>query len=571
MWSKFLLAGLAAVASSLAINEPEVRHHMEVLTGPGMEGRLPLTPGNEAAAQYIAGEFRRIGLKPGGTQGYFHEFEVTINQRPSARNIAVFTNAKGERTSLEVGRDYLPVFGTQGDRLVSAPVVYAGFGLNQEGWNDYANLVVRDKVVAVLSGVPAGRSPATNGLKAKWAKEAGARAVIFVGPDRTGGRSLPTTARGQGVAPELGIVAIGMNEAAFARITGLDNAILRGVASPGGQDLPLQARLVTALEPNRGKSNNVVGVLPGRDAKLRNEVIIIGGHFDHLGWGEVGSRTGNELIHHGADDNASGTTGVLALARYFAQAKTNRRTYIFQTYSAEEEGLVGSNAWARDNPEILKRTQAMVNLDMIGRLRDGKLIVFGTGTANELNGILDRTQTPDLVLTRTATAPGNSDHASFVQRGVPALFFHTDLHGEYHTENDALSTINLDGMVQVLAQVRQTIQGIDGLDTRLTFVPQATTPRPGGGRRVRVGFIPEMGDTGEGVLISGAIAGSPAAKAGFRAGDRIMQFGDVPLKTLEDLQRAMAAAKPGTAIKVIFMRGGQRTEAMLTPEAPIQS
>jgi len=329
------------------------------------------------------------------------------------------------------------------------------------------------------------------------------------------------------------------------------------------------------LEANRGLSRNVIGVLPGNDPKLKDEYIVIGGHFDHIGLGETGSRTGADHIHFGADDNASGTAGVLTLAEYFANTKSNRRTIIFQLYSGEELGLVGSRAWVRDNPEKVSKIHMMLNLDMIGRLRDGALTAFCVDSAPQFSTLLDSIQVEGLKFSKVMSSPGNSDHAAFIAARVPSLFLHTGLHAEYHTENDHTETLNYPGMASVIEGARLIVEGVDQIDEKLTFSARPTGGRPAAAgdpsatRRVRVGFIPDMAGSDErGLRITGATPGSPAEVAGIRAGDILISFGGKAIKTVEDLQDALTSARAGTEVNVIVIRGGEQLTLKLTPTAP---
>ncbi|MFQ3586857.1 MAG: DUF4910 domain-containing protein, partial [Fimbriimonadaceae bacterium] len=252
----------------------------------------------------------------------------------------------------------------------------------------------------------------------------------------------------------------------------------RQATGPASRNLGLAVRMITESEPNRGMGRNVIGILPGNDPAVQDEIIVVGAHFDHLGYGEVGSRTNADIIHPGADDNASGVAGVLALAEYFAVNRTNRRTMIFQLYSGEEVGLVGAAAWVRDHPETVRRISAMINMDMIGRLREGRLTVFSTSSSTEWDAILDEAKADGVVVNKSPGISSGSDHFPFARANVPNLFFHTGLTPEYHTENDTVDTINFPGMVSVIDLVRQVIQNVDARE-KLPWNPEAQL----GGRR----------------------------------------------------------------------------------------
>lgn len=478
MITSFAIAAVALASGSARFAESQLREYLEALTSPAMGGRLTLAPGERLAADYLAQQFRRIGLEEGPHKGFFHEFEVTVNQRPTSNNVLTFRDRAGQTWRLSLGEDFVPLAGTRPMRMVNADLVYVGFGLAEDDWNDFEGVDLEGKVAVMFRGVPEGRRPASNGAKARWAANKGAVGVIFAGSAVEGRRDLPPLSRGQGLAPNTDIVAAAVSERHFERLVGVPIDEARAVQGPASRPLDWSVRMITETEPNRGMGRNVIGILLGNDPAVRDEIIVVGAHFDHLGYGEVGSRTGADIIHPGADDNASGVAGVLALAEYFATNRTNRRTMIFQLYSGEEVGLVGSAAWVRDNPETVRRISAMINLDMIGRLRDGRLTVFSTSSSTEWDAILDAVAAPDIRLQKSPTIAAGSDHFPFARANVPNLFFHTGLTPEYHTENDTVDTINFSGMVNIVDLVRQVIENVDGRE-KLPWNPDAQS----GGRR----------------------------------------------------------------------------------------
>jgi hypothetical protein len=564
-----LLALISIGTGTAAITPTELDSHIRALCAPELAGRLTLAPGEKLAAEYIVREFRRVGLEAREKGGYIHEFPITVNHYAEKLNRLVFETQDGRRLSLELNKTYRPLVGSAEDKIVNAPVVFVGYGLAEPNWNDYSTVDVKGKVALMFRGGPQGQRRLSNAQKARIAAEAGAEGVVFIGPVDEGYTELPVPNRQQGIPANLGLVAKGVHRTYFDDLTGLDFAKTRAMTAPMSRELPVRIRAFSDMEPMRGMGQNVIGYLPGNDPQLKNEFVIVGAHYDHLGFGEVGSRTNNELIHPGADDNATGVAGVLALAEYYAMTRSNKRTMIFQAYSGEEVGLVGAAAWVRDHPELLKSTQMMLNMDMIGRLREGRLTIFGTATAKEFEPILTQIQVPGLTMNKVPASPPNSDHAPFARAGVPVLFFHTGLTDEYHTERDTPETINIAGMVSVLSVVQTTLNTADGLPGRLTFNPEALRMASGNRpRRARVGFMPDMTYAGEGVQLSGVSENSPAAKAGFRAGDVIIQIGSRTIKSLEDMQAALAEAQGGQKLKVAFRRNGQRMEVELTPEAP---
>ncbi|MCG9894784.1 MAG: M20/M25/M40 family metallo-hydrolase, partial [Fimbriimonadaceae bacterium] len=330
--------------------------------------------------------------------------------------------------------------------------------------------------------------------------------------------------------------------------------------------LPVTVSKKSTMRQKNGEGLNVIGYLPGEDPVLKYEYIIVGAHYDHLGYGEVGSRTGNEIIHPGADDNASGVAGVLELAEYFKQNGGNKRTIIFQLYSGEEVGLIGANAWASDFEKKLVNTSAMINMDMIGRVRDGKVTIFCTSTSTAWDGIIDRIQAPGLTFAKVPTVAANSDHAPFARRQVPSVFWHSNLTDEYHTERDTIETLNMPGMVKVLESVKQMIKLVDAKPTKLAWNPDAQmAQRRGTARGVTIGFMPNMTAAGPGVVLAGVTPNSPAARAGLKEGDRIMEMGGRKLNSLEDMQAAFQGLRAGVAVTLIVQRGTETLTIQVTP------
>jgi aminopeptidase YwaD len=452
-----LVATLTLGLYAPAISPATVKSHLEYFASDELEGRMTLSKGEELAAQYAAAEFKKYGLDEGPNKGYFHRFDVTVNQRATAKNVCTFEGADGRQHALKLSETFVPLLGSTNLKTVRGDVVFVGYGFDDEDWNDYAGVDVSGKVVMMLRGAPEGKRFRANGAKARVAVEKGASGVILVAP------ALPPLARGHGIAGSLSSVAVAITDKQFEALTGLNAESARAAKAPASRLLGLQARLITETEPNAGKAINIVGYLPGNDPVLKNEFIIIGAHYDHLGWGDTGSRTGVSAIHYGADDNGSGSAGVLAVAEYLAKQKTNRRTIIFQLYSAEELGLLGSSAWAKDHPEIIAKTTAMLNMDMIGTVRFNDIYVFGTSTSNSWDKILDTVKVPGLNLVYRGHLRGDSDQASFGRRNVPALFFHSMLTDVYHTERDTLDRVNFKGAALVCEAVAATAMAVDKL------------------------------------------------------------------------------------------------------------
>jgi hypothetical protein len=330
------------------------------------------------------------------------------------------------------------------------------------------------------------------------------------------------------------------------------------------------AELAHGGRPDGLRTQNVVALVPGRDPALRGQYVVVGAHFDHLGRSTSGALDPNrgDAIRNGADDNASGTAAVLELARLFSE-RPARRSVIFVHFSGEELGLLGSQWFVEHAPVALDSIAAMVNFDMVGRLRNDKLIVYGVATARELPSILDAANVaPSLVLSAQGDGFGPSDHSSFYAKGIPVLHFFTDLHEDYHTATDDVEKINGVGEARVVALAERAVRDIADRPARLTAVrvaAPAPTMSSREGSSVYLGSIPDMsaGDV-PGLKLTGVRAGSPADQGGLRAGDIIVEFGGAAVKDLYTYTDALYSHKVGDNVKVAFLRDGKRNETTVT-------
>jgi hypothetical protein len=328
---------------------------------------------------------------------------------------------------------------------------------------------------------------------------------------------------------------------------------------------PFTATSVAAAHaglPSALPTQNVVGLVRGTDPALRDEYIVVGAHFDHLGRGAFGALDPDSAhaIHNGADDNASGTAAMLELARIFSR-RPAARSIIFAAFSGEELGLLGSEHLVNHFPVPLDRVRAMVNFDMVGRLRDDKLIVYGTATATEMPAILDSANVePKLDVRGVGDGFGPSDQSSFYGKDIPVLHFFTDLHDDYHRATDDSPKIDVAGEARVVAFAERVTRRLADRAGRLTFVkvaaPQMTSRES---TNVYLGSVPDMGAVDvQGVRLSGVRGGTPAERAGLKAGDVIVEFGGRPVKDLYEYTDALNAHKPGDTVQIVVLRDGQR-------------
>jgi hypothetical protein len=317
-------------------------------------------------------------------------------------------------------------------------------------------------------------------------------------------------------------------------------------------------------------TQNVFALLRGRDPKLRNQYVVVGAHFDHLGRTTTGALDPDDKtgVRKGADDNASGTAAVLELARLLVK-NPPRRSVIFANFTGEEEGLLGSAYFTEHSPVPIDSVVAMLNFDMVGRLRDDKLLVFGVATAAELPAILDSANVATkLRITGQGDGFGPSDHSSFYAKNIPVLHFFTDLHDDYHRASDDVSKINSGGEARVVALAERVARTIGDRAGRLTFVKAATTAPTTSAREgsnVYLGSIPDMAQSETpGLRLTGVRAGSPAEQGGLLAGDIIVEFGGKPVKDLYGYTDALYSHQPGDSVKIVVLRKNERVTLTVT-------
>jgi hypothetical protein len=385
-----------------------------------------------------------------------------------------------------------------------------------------------------------------------------------------------------------------------------------------GRPQPFNLSLTTDVARRNAPAANVVGVLEGSDPKLREEVIVVGAHYDHLGRGGEGSLAAREgEVHHGADDNASGTAALIELARLLSQERARmRRTVVFVAFGGEEEGLIGSSFYVQHPARPVEQTVAMLNMDMIGRLREGALNVGGVGTSDVWRDVLTRANSAlDMKVVATSTGAsgsngaasspssarpaampvvrgadggvvatatpaerfslrlsedgyGPSDHSSFYSKRVPVLFFFTGSHEDYHKPSDTADRVNYDGEARVVEFVRDIIYELQAAERRPAFaLAKSEGPTRSTGFRVYLGTIPTYGDSADGLKLEGVREGSPAQAAGLAAGDVIVKLAGRDVRNVYDYTQALSEMKAGQEYEVEVVRDGQRLTMKVTPAA----
>jgi len=559
--------------SSLEITDNEIAYHIKWLSSDALEGRGTGTHANDIVAEYIAREFERYGLKPAGMNGTFLQpFEVVTGVKLGNDNaITVKINGKSMQGTLET--DFTPLGFSLNGRAKSE-LVFVGYGISAPTMNhdDYTSPDLKGKIAIAFTGHPTSDDPHTDfasisSLRSKllFAREAGVAALIIVNPEKD--ELYPLTFDNS--ASNSGIIGVNISrkfaDAIFAE-SGLSVKKLTDELATTNGSFPSRrienttCRLTAEIQLIRKTTNNVIGLLPGTDSLARERYFVLGGHFDHLGWGQNGSlyKGDTPMIHNGADDNASGTAGVMELAQYFSEHRS-RHSILFMGFSGEEMGLLGSGYWVSNPTVPLEKISAMFNLDMIGRMPDStrKVTAQGSGTSPLWEGLLKKLNEHfKFNLSMVADGQGASDQSSFYLKNIPVLFFFNGLHSDYHKPSDDFEKINISGEKEILQFVAQVMQSSDEETEKVAFTKvkgeAATQMRV---FSIYVGTIPDYGANADGFQISGTSPGGPADKAGLKAGDVIMQFGETKVKNIYDYMNALSFHKPDEDVPVIVKRG----------------
>jgi hypothetical protein len=321
----------------------------------------------------------------------------------------------------------------------------------------------------------------------------------------------------------------------------------------------------------KAQVKNVIAVLEG-DGPQADETIVIGAHYDHLGLGGAGSLAPwTTAIHNGADDNASGTATLLEVAHRLASGPKPKHRIVFMAFTAEERGLLGSAHYVRNPRFPLENTIAMFNLDMVGRLNDDKLMVYGTGTAKEFDPLVETVcKDAGFKITKHPGGFGPSDHSSFYSKKIPVLHLFTGTHTDYHRPSDDSDKLNIAGMRRVADVLVQIIEATDKAQTRPTYievkkVEQLALAGGGDSDRPSFGSMPAYPNpVPDGVLLEAVLEGSPADKAGVKGGDILTMFGERKIVRLEDFEAALRDHKPGDKVKVVLRRGQESVTVEVT-------
>jgi hypothetical protein len=558
-----------------------------------LEGRMIGTPGIAMAGNLIADDFQKLGLQPlPGQKDYFQPFTIVADVTMDPKTFLKWGD-QSYKPDVDFG---LPP--NSGEGSFDGPVVFAGYGVvsNANAYDDFAGIDVKGKVVMALRFEPHNADGSSHFSKDGWsdhaailakAKEAamrGAVGLIVVNPPNYHpGDVLYASSRGvQGQDAPIPIVQVRrpvadawLKAGGAADIKTLQTQIDQNL-KPASIDLAsVRVAGEIVLQRNKKELRNVLAMLPGT-GPLASEYVFIGAHYDHLGHGGPGSLApGSHAIFNGADDNASGTTTMLAVADYFAHAGPQKRTLVFAAWTGEEEGLIGS-AYFTNHPLVpLSQIAADLNLDMVGRVRSNVLFIGGAGTAVDWDALLKKADEglPFELRTFGRGGYGPSDHMSFALKKIPVLFLFSGMHADYHRPSDKADKINFDGMAQVAQLSERLVAGMAELPREKYIDASDSTGgmhmQMSGGGGASLGVVPDysngIGDsTTKGVRISGTVPGSAAAAAGLKDGDTIVQFGKDKVDTLYDLSDELAKAHGGDQVTLVVIRGNDRIELKAT-------
>jgi len=617
--------------------------HVATLANPFFEGRGTGSKGNNLAADYLEFYYRKAGLRPAfpaapsGSEGaeftsYRQDFTVGRSTAVITEVMSYFDPAmKAPVTNLRAGTDF-NALAVSGSGTVQGSVVFAGYSLTKgpDGYKTYAeDESLEGKIAMVLRFEPIGgdgtsRFAEAGGGGPRWSNAAALRpklqaavdrkaaAIILVNPpgaDDPRTDNLEDIHTSAGFGRSLGVPVVMMSLAAADALVRAGDADgrsledLRKLADAEGGLIELPGATVTldiSVEEIPKRTQNLGGILPGR-GDLAGQYIVMGAHYDHVGYGRDGGANPNNVgeIHPGADDNASGTSGVLIamdkLTKIYEDAPADQplRSILFMHFSGEEIGLLGSRHFVKNSPFDAKDIYAMINMDMIGRLREGKVDMNGTGTAKDFDAILDPLVAESgLNVKKLTGGQGPSDHQSFYNGGIPVIFFFTGFHADYHAPGDVASLVNCEGAMQVVDLGVEIVRTLAAREGDLEFQETESTwgredrptsaaqrdvadvangpanPGPSmAAMKIRFGIRPAYGESGDGIIVEGVVEGGSAAAAGIKAGDRLVKWNADKITDIRAWMGMMAKHNPGDVVDVAVMRGGEEQVIKVTLKA----
>lgn len=617
---------------------PAYLEHLKYLAGDELSGRGTGTEGNALAAEYIVRQFSDAGLKPAGEESSWYQY-FDVKQRKELVDADASLKIDGLSGDWKLRRDWIP-FPFSALDSADGPLAFVGYGIDasEHDWNDYADFDVTGKVVMLFRYEPpaadddaefGGKTPSRYALflrKVRTAADRGAVGILVVNPPTPRPTTQPASAPATEPTDELSAFNLWSTGSTYKLpmihiSQKMADAILKQAGQPDLKTLqatldrerkPVSRDLTglkASLKPGlrQVKARNVIGVLPGDGST--DEYVVIGAHYDHLGRQprSFQSADSTPVIHNGADDNASGTCGIIELARALGKGPKLRRNLLFIAFSGEELGLLGSEYFVKHSTVPLERVKAMINFDMIGRLSIDKFTIYGIGTATEFEDLIRTAASEcDLKYRSPKGVPGNSDHAPFHREKIPVLFPFTGIHKQYHQPDDDVETIDAEGATKVLrfayaivSEVADMTSGPTWQDKKETVDPgEDTMKKPGideqadekesdkdavakahaqiaeklkpkkedkpddTGRpvmpRVRLGVTPDYSEEGKGLVVQSVADGGAAKEAGMQDGDTITQIAGKSIGGIEDYMDVLRDFKPGDEVEIVVLRKDQK-------------
>lgn len=534
---------LTACSSSKKINKEEVqlpvnlKSHISYLADDKLEGRRTGTPGEKLAMEYISGQFSSIGLQAKGTNGFYQAFEVN-----EGKQMDPSTQFSINGNKLEAGKDFFPMAYSAGISMEALPSI-AVQEAEMPWFVDLKDALDENKSNPHFD---LSNYVYTN---CKKAKDKGATAVILYNSSATDDK---LAFNGKDKSETLTIPVIYIKKEAAAKYFKDPSATLN-------------VKFTVSLSDKKRTGHNVVGYLDNGAATT----VVLGAHFDHLGYGEDGNSrntTTEPAIHNGADDNASGTAALIEIAKRLKNGTAKNNNYLFISFSGEELGLYGSKYFTEHPTIDLKTVNYMINMDMVGRLNDSSkvLTIGGYGTSPAWAKVISNGNVPEgtgknagtgIVVRTDSSGTGPSDHTSFYRKDIPVLFYFTGLHTDYHKPSDDADKINYTGEALIIRHMLGVIQGLNA-EPRLAFLKTREAQTSTSARfSVSMGIMPDYTWSGTGLRSDGVSEGKPAQKAGLKAGDIILQIGDFKITSMESYMQTLGKFKKGDTVKVIYLRG----------------
>lgn len=522
---------------------PRLQYHVYYLADDSLQGRQTGSTGERLAADYLIKHFTEMGLQPAGDQGSWRQsFSFTGKQEFGKKNTLIWGKKK------QTWQTAFFTLAQSGNGKVTGTTVDVGYGISNAALkhDDYAGKTgLAGKIFLIKLNSPDGNNPhgafgadAVIEKKLKLAAENGASGVIFYPGSK------------DDVLPDAKLDRRSQQQALPAICLRWDS--WQSLSKKLGT-VSVQAEIIR----HAVTGNNVVAYLD----KGAPYTIVIGAHYDHLGHAEYGSslHAGDPAIHNGADDNASGTAGLIELARHFSKTRNSKYNFLFMGFSGEELGLLGS-AYFTKNPTIaLDKVAAMFNMDMIGRLDsvERQLGVLGTGTSPIWEGVVNQ-QAGNLRIKANASGTGASDHTSFYLKDIPVLHFFTGTHSDYHKPSDDADKINYNGMAEVVNYIIRITEALPAQE-KLAFTKTNDSENRNAPRfKVTLGIMPDYFYEGRGIKVDGVTAGRAAGNAGVEKGDLLLQLGDYELADMQAYMQALAAFNKGDVVKLELLRGTEK-------------